>query len=272
MKAKLSVLGVRGSFPVADRQFMEYGGNTSCISLEQGHGEDVLCFDAGSGLYSLCGRLNGVKRLHILISHVHIDHILGLISLSALQVPEIHLYGGDMGEVGKGGFQKQLETVIGRPSWPVALGGMGRIHFHEICGSGPFRLAGAGGAAGIRTLHGNHPGGSLLYRAELGEVSVTYALDCEMDDAMFSGLAEFAAGSSLLVWDANFVQADKRLGWGHSTWEEGLALGRAAGAERVLMTHYSREYSDVFLQEQELAAKEQDSACLFAREGMVIEL
>ena len=38
------------------------------------------------------------------------------------------------------------------------------------------------------------------------------------------------------------------------------------------MTHYSREYSDVFLQEQELAAKEQDSACLFAREGMVIEL
>ena len=62
MKAKLSVLGVRGSFPVADRQFMEYGGNTSCISLEQGHGEDVLCFDAGSGLYSLCGRLNGVKR------------------------------------------------------------------------------------------------------------------------------------------------------------------------------------------------------------------
>ncbi len=268
MKAKLSVLGVRGSLPVADRQFMEYGGNTSCFLLE--YGEEALCFDAGSGLCSLNGRLSGTKRLHILISHTHIDHILGLVSLSTLNVPEIHLYG----QSGAGGsFRKQLETAIGVPYWPVGLCHMGRIHFHETDHSARLVLSGAGGSAvSIRVIQGNHPGGSLYYRVELDGVCITYALDCELDDGMFSRLAAFAAGSSLLVWDANFVQTDKRPGWGHSTWEEGVSMGRAAGVGNMLMAHYSREYSDMFLHEQESLAKKADSSCIFAREGMVIEL
>ena len=89
---------------------------------------------------------------------------------------------------------------------------------------------------------------------------------------MDSRLEEFALDNALPIWDANFTQADKRPGWGHSTWEEGLALGRAAGAGRILMTHYSRDYTDAFLREQERLAQEQDGACLFAREGMVIDL
>lgn len=252
---------------MADRQFMEYGGNTSCIVLE--YGNEVLCFDAGSGLCGLRSRLSGVERLHILISHVHIDHILGLVNLVSLKVPEIHLYG-----MGGGGcsFQKQLDTVIGVPYWPVILSNIGGIHIHEIHPEEPFLLSGAGGGTKIQMLRGNHPGGSLLYRAEFDGRSITYALDCEMDEGMHSRLAAFAAGSSLLVWDANFVRADKQPGWGHSTWEEGLALRRASGAGRILMTHYARDYTDAFLQEQEILAQREDSACIFAREGMVIEL
>lgn len=93
-----------------------------------------------------------------------------------------------------------------------------------------------------------------------------------MDDAIFPRLAEFAKGSDMLIWDANFTQEDKKPGWGHSTWEEGLNLARAAGAKRILMTHYARNYTDEFLREQELLAKAKFSACIFAREGMVFEL
>ena len=68
-----------------------------------------------------------------------------------------------------------------------------------------------------------------------------------------------------------FAPADLRPGWGHSTWEQGLEMGRAAGAGLVLMTHYSWDYSDEFLRRQEALAG-QDGICRFAKEGMVITL
>lgn len=268
MKATLSVLGVRGALPAAGGQYAEYGGNTSCFSLDYGDG--VLCFDAGSGLADLAGRLDRAGRLDIFISHVHIDHIMGLYFLSAFKVPEIHLYG----EAREGvPFRRQLESVIGQPYWPVGIENLpARIMLHEIAPGDQVALPRAGGDLLVSTLRGNHPNESLLYRAELDGKRVTYALDCEMGGDMASALAEFARGSALLIWDANFTQADKRPGWGHSTWEEGLAVARAAGAERILMTHYSRDYTDSFLREQERLAKGELSACLFAREGMVIGL
>lgn len=266
MKAKLSVLGVRGALPAANRQCMEYGGNTTCISLE--YGEEIVCFDAGSGLADLCGSPSGAKRMHILLSHVHIDHILGLYQLSQSDVPQIHLYG----EAGEGGsFCRRLETVLGEPYWPLALCKAERIHLHELSGEPQFAPEGQDGIR-IATMQGNHPGGSLLYRAEFGGLRVTHALDCETDEETFARLVTFAQGSDLLIWDANFTRNDKQPGWGHSTWEEGLALKRAAGVQRILMTHYCRDYTDAFLREQEMLAGREDGNCVFAREGMVIEL
>lgn len=267
MKLKLSVWGVRGSLPRPDRRFLEYGGNTSCMVLDYGDG--MVCFDAGSGLAARTDALSRVRRLDILISHVHIDHILGLFSLGEICKPEIHLYGA---AGPKGPFAGQLKTVIGPPYWPVGLEShAGTIHLHEITPGEAFQLPEAGGLR-VRTLAGNHPGGSLLYRVEQDWGGIVYALDCEWNEALAPRLTEFARDASLLIWDANFTRADKRPGWGHSTWEEGLALGRAAGAERVLMTHYARDYTDLFLQEQEALARQENSACMFAREGMVIEL
>lgn len=268
---EISVLGVRGAFPVADRNFMEYGGNTSCISVDYGDG--ILCFDAGSGLSGLGGRLTEVKRLDILIGHMHMDHILGLYGLSALCRPglEIHLYG----EARQGiSFRKQLETFLGRPYWPIDLCELPvQPAVHEIDAGESFVLRGSGGKElRVSTLRGNHPDGSLLYKVESEKRSVVYTLDCEMNEEMFSALAEFARDSSLLIWDGNFVREDKRDGWGHSTWEEGLRLGRAAGVKSILVTHYAKEYSDRFLRGQERLAAEADRSCRFAREGMVIRL
>ena len=268
MGTALSVWGVRGALPSAGGQFSEYGGNTSCFSLNYGGG--VLCFDAGSGLASLAEHLDGVRSLDILVSHVHIDHILGLYLLSGVKVPEIHLYG----EARQGtAFSRQLEAVIGQPYWPVGLEDIRtRIRVHEITPEDCLTLPGEGGELRVSCLRGNHPNKSLLFRAELEGKRVTYALDCEMGGGMEEALAEFARGSSLLIWDANFTRADKRDGWGHSTWEEGLAVGRAAGVERILMTHFSRDYTDSFLREQEALARREYGGCMFAREGMVIAL
>lgn len=261
---RIEVLGVRGSLPAADRRFMEYGGNTSCICLRYGGG--VLCFDAGSGLTGLLGRLSGVPRLDILISHVHMDHILGLYALASLRGTEVHLYGAAREGVA---FRRRLETVLGPPYWPLELCRAPYVRIHELAPGEDFSLP---GGAQVHTLQGNHPNGSLLYRVRQAGRDVTYALDCELDEALVPALADFAKNSSLLIWDANFTAADKRPGWGHSTWEEGLALARRAGAEKVLMTHYSGGYTDEFLAQQERLARSRSGGCIFAREGMVIDL
>ena len=261
----VAILGARGSFPATGGDYLEYGGNTSCFLVDFG-GETVI-LDAGSGLASLGAGVplpGGRKNVHILISHPHIDHIMGLFSFPLFYDPaaEIRLYGDT-------GLRSQLGAVFGPPFWPLGPDDFpARVEIREI---GPGERLSLGEGVTVSTLRGNHPGNSLLYRLESGGKTLVYTLDCEMDEGMLTALTSFARDADLLIWDAAFTQDDFKKGWGHSTWQEGLALCRMAGAKRVLMTHYSQSYSDRFLSEQERLAGT-DSRCLFAKEGMVLSL
>lgn len=268
-KWELTVWGARGSLPVPDASFLAFGGNTSCLSLDLS--DTLVVLDAGSGLTTLGERMlrEDRRRADILLSHCHLDHIIGLFSFAPRHSPgvELHLYGTP-------DVTRDLARLVGPPLWPVGLtSGGGAIHTHEVQAGEPFSLVG-GAAPGltVATLEGNHPGGCLYYRLERGGRGLVYALDCELSEELFPRLAAFARGTDLLVWDASYAPEDLKPGWGHSTWAQGLALGRAAGAKRVLMTHYSTQYSDTFLQHQERLARRMDSRAQFARERMVIEL
>lgn len=265
----VSVLGVRGSFPTTDKDFLEYGGNTSCFLVELG-GETVI-LDAGSGLASLGSAVplpGGRRHVHILLSHLHLDHIMGLFSFPLLHDPaaKICLYGEGYGGTA---LQSRLGDIMRPPYWPLEIDDFRAcIQVRELAPGMRFSL---GDGVTVSTLRGNHPGNSLLYRLEGGGKTLVYALDCEMNENMRAALTDFAQNADLLIWDATFAPDGLIKGWGHSTWQEGLALGRMAGVERVLMTHYAHAYSDRFLSEQENLCKA-DSRCLFAREGMVIQL
>ena len=260
-KWKLTVWGVRGSFSRSSPEYMTYGGNTVCVSLECGR--HIVILDAGTGLTQLGRRLTAKqdgRRLDILLSHFHIDHVLGLYSFQPLfnSNMEIHLYGSV-------GLMQHLETLISPPFWPLRLRDLpAQLVFHELQPGVAFTLD----DLSVSVMAGNHPDGSLLYRLESQEMRLTYALDCETDEKIFSALTKFAYGSDLLLWDANFTRADLLPGWGHSTWEQGLELGHAAKIRQVLMTHYNAEYTDEFLHWQEERAG-RDNICLFAKEGMV---
>lgn len=266
----VSVFGVRGAFPTLDAPFREFGGNTSCMAMNCG--EDLIVLDAGSGIVGLGAALaeqSRLPRIHILLSHLHLDHIQGMMGFSALHNPEavIHIYGeGRPPAV----LRECLDRVLGPPYWPIGLDDVAsRPEVHEIRPEESFLIA---EGITVRTLRGFHPNGSLLYRVEDEAASVVYALDCELTEDLFPRMAEFARSCSLLIWDANYTGPDLRPGWGHSTWKQGLDVARAAGAKQILMTHYDRNYTDAFLREQETLACEADENCLFAREGMVINL
>lgn len=255
---------------MARSDYLEYGGNTSCFSVD--YGEGIVVFDGGTGLIQLGERLTGTghKRVDLFFSHVHLDHIMGLAGFSALhdQKMDIHLYGQARDGVS---FRKQLETVLGPPYWPLKLADFrASIEVHELEPDARVRL-GADGGVTVSAMQGNHPNQSLLYRMESPEHSVVYALDCEMDEVTFHRLARFAKGADALIWDASYTREDlaRRSGWGHSTWEQGAALAREAGVGTALMAHYASEYTDGFLRELERQA---GGAVRFAREGMEIVL
>ncbi len=258
----LEVRGVRGSFPRPDAED-PFGGNTSCFFLRCGEAGIIL--DAGSGLSALGRELErepAPRRLHILITHFHMDHILGLFSFAPFFDPEreIRIYGSL-------GVRRTLETMLRPPYWPVTFSDFAAtVRFYEVTPGMDYDLDGAR----MTALAGLHPGGSLYYRLDRGDRRLVYALDCEPDSRLRNDLAAFARGCGLLVWDAHFAPGTVKPGWGHSTWEEGLEVARLAGAERVLMAHFHNNYDGPFLLRQEELARARDARCVFAREGMVI--
>lgn len=270
-KWKITVWGVRGSMPTPSEDFLRYGGNTSCLSVDCG--SFLAVFDAGSGLAQLGKRLKNsdIKRVDLFLSHLHIDHVIGLFGFRAFHDPEmeIHLYG----EAREGvSFRQQLETLIGPPYWPLSLKDFpARLRLCEI---GPEQFIPLPDGIFVRTLRGNHPNGSIYFRLEDDKRSMVYALDCELEEAFLPQIVRFAQNTDLMVCDASFTAEEltRRRGWGHSSWQQCLALRRACGAKLALLTHYSDSYDDRFLRQEERLAAAEDPDAQFAREGMEVLL
>ena len=260
---EISVWGVRGSAPVPSKKFMEYGGNTSCFSVKRGN--HVIIFDMGTGLTALGRELikQKIMRFDILLSHLHIDHLLGLFSFQPFFCPEaeIHLYG-------RIGLEENIKQLLSPPWYPLEVKDFAaKIYFHEIEPKKNFYLD----KFLVSTIKGNHPDGSILYRLDGDGKSFTYALDCECDKETFLRLSKFAHESDLMVWDSYFIEEDLRKGWGHSTWKQGIEIAHKANIKQVLMAHYNSEYIDIFLHEQEEIACE-DKKCIFSKEGMRLRI
>ena len=201
---------------------------------------------------------------------------MGLYGCSFLFDPqmEVHIYGERPGEKS---LKECLCQMFGPPYWPLPLDQLpALIRFHEIQAGDVFLLE---DQIRVQTLRGVHPGGSILYRLEEATqgsepASIVYGLDCELTDAMFQKLKEFAGACGLLICDACYTEAELllRQGWGHGSIERCRKLRQASGAQQALFMHYERSYQDTFLREQEKISLAQDPACLFAREGMALKV
>jgi len=79
---QVTTFGTRGSTPVAGSKYAEFGGNTTCLRIHSPClPPDVgLVVDAGSGYRECAGALlgAGIKRVAMLHTHYHWDHIQGM--------------------------------------------------------------------------------------------------------------------------------------------------------------------------------------------------
>jgi phosphoribosyl 1,2-cyclic phosphodiesterase len=265
--------GVRGSLPVSGPQFIRYGGNTICIEMQCG--PHTLFFDAGSGIRPAGEALMAaaISDFDVFFTHCHYDHIVGLPFFFPFYDPytKVTLWSGHLA-----GHMTTLEMLreFMRPPWfPVKL---------EICQanldcrdfvSGDI-LRPRDGVA-IRTASLNHPGGCIGYRVEWGGRAVALISDTEHEpgklDAAVLGLIEDA---DLVIYDCTYTEQEmkRKRGYGHSTWQQGVKLCRAAGARRLALFHHDPARTDEELDVIEREAVRAFSGAFAARDGQTLDI
>lgn len=260
--ASVVILGARGSIPVSGRQFMAYGGATTCVLVRLG-GQPVV-LDAGTGLLSLPRFLGeGENHVPLLLSHPHADHLLGLPMCPLLSRPGFRM---DLYAARRGGLdgEGQVRALLSPPLWPVGPECLTSPPvFHDL--PGHMEL----GAVTVETMEGVHPGGVSLFRLTGGGRRVVFVTDCTLTEELLPALTDFARDCDLLLCDGQYSREEwpARSTFGHSTWQAAARLGAACGAGRVRVIHHDPGHTDEQLEAagRELAAIHPD--CGFGREG-----
>lgn len=259
---RLKVLGTRGSMPVSGREYSIFGGSTSCYLVEAG--EERIFLDAGSGLIHAPEDLP--KPPTILLSHLHLDHILGLGVyprllregfMTKLLVPV---------EAGKSPLDV-LNAVYSPPYWPLSLTAYrGEVQLDQL--TFPMQI----GEVRVDGMPGNHPGGCMAIRLVYRGKSLVYLTDYEPEPASFQALSRFAEGTDLLLYDGQYSieQYATRQGFGHSATDHALTMMRHSGAKRMLLVHHDPCSSDEILLDREKRLGLENVR--YAREGETIEL
>jgi phosphoribosyl 1,2-cyclic phosphodiesterase len=275
--------GVRGSIPTPGPNTVQFGGNTSCVEVRAN--KAILIFDGGTGL-----RLLGKKLLkempltaHMFFSHVHWDHIQGFPFFEPAFVAGncFHLYGGN--NVSRT-LEETLAGQMDHPNFPVHLTVMGaRMIFRDLREGETVEIDdGASGLARVTPAVGNHPQGVFAFRLEHAGKAIVYATDTEhYEGRIDEKLVNLARGAEILVYDAQYTPEEyagtagtggSKKGWGHSTFEEGAKIARAAGARRLVLFHHDPVQSDAAVREKERRARAVFPNTVAAHEGMTIDV
>ena len=252
---------------------MKYGGNTSCIGVTVGARRLVL--DAGTGVRGLGRELDaqGVKEFQLLLTHTHWDHINGFPFFSPAYDParKIHVMAGHLND--KGGILNVMSTQMENPMFPVPLAAMqADILFEDFMAGEKFDL---GDGIVVRTAPLNHPNGATGYRIEYGGRSMVYVTDTEhvvgQLDENILGLID---GADLVIYDSTYTEQEypNHIGWGHSTWNEGVRLCQAAGVKQLAIFHHEPDHTDDIMDGIAVDSKRAFDNSFIAREGMEVIL
>ena len=262
--------GVRGSIACSGPRTARYGGNTS--SLEVRCGERLLLFDAGTGIRYL-GRAMDDARLEadLYFTHTHFDHVCGLPFFKPLFQPQnrFRLWAGHLS--GAMTLKRVLAEFMMSPLFPVppevfrSTLEYRDFNAGETLGSGDVQ---------IRTARLNHPDGATGYRVEFGGRSFCYVTDTEhVPGSPDRNVLGLIAGADLVVYDCMYTDDEYRryVGWGHSTWQEGVRLCKQAGVKRLAVFHHDPEHDDDMLDGIAREVEKLMPGSVVAHEGLVLE-
>jgi phosphoribosyl 1,2-cyclic phosphodiesterase len=276
MSLSIRFWGVRGSCPSPGPETASVGGNTSCVEVVAG--DTRIALDAGTGLrrlgVDLLARSRGPVELTVLLSHVHWDHIQGLPFFAPIYAPgtKVVLGGGVTGTPLRDSLRRQMSA----PNFPVDWNDLrSTLSYAELRDGACVPM----GDATVTIARANHPDAVYAYRIEHGGRSVVYATDTEHYACVDPRLAALASGADVVIYDAQYLPEEyageigpTRVGWGHSTYEAGVMLCRAAGARKLVLFHHDPMRTDEGVGAIEKRARQCFDDVVAAREGMTIDL
>ena len=276
---KISIRGVRGSIPTTDPSTARYGGSTSCVVVTEN--ETILVLDGGSGIHKLNLLQNtALKRIDILLTHLHFDHIQGL----GFFIPlfdasfDVHIWGP---ATSANSLHARLSRYLSPPLFPVLLRDLPcKLTLHELENSS-FKI----GSLMVESRYVIHPGPTLGFRITGQKSSFAYLPDHEpalgLMDAhngkkWTSGI-DLSMSADLLLHDAQYSAEEykTKFGWGHTSMDDAIKFATLSGAKHLLLAHHDPSHTDEQLDKLVTDLKNQNQySCSFqlAAEGMEIEL
>jgi phosphoribosyl 1,2-cyclic phosphodiesterase len=248
---RVCLWGTRGSIASAGPDTVAYGGNTSCVEVE-GRDGTIVILDAGTGIRRVGNTYAQPRRLDILLTHLHMDHIQGLGFFGPFFRDdfEVHVWGPPSTTQD---LRTRLTRYLSPPLFPVRLRDVAaRLELHDVPME-PFTIGGLE-ISGQMVIH---PGHTLGFRVSDGESTIAYLPDHEPSLAMASlpTDADWVSGSGLLrdadllIHDAQYTAEEyaERVGWGHSRVEDAIRLAALGGARRLVTFHHDPGHDDAML-------------------------
>jgi phosphoribosyl 1,2-cyclic phosphodiesterase len=267
---QITFWGVRGSYPVPGAATVRYGGQTSCVEARSDSGETVIV-DAGTGLRALGNKLlresgGAPGKYHVLLSHVHWDHIQGLPFFTPAYIPGTRISVHALLTAAN-----ELDQVIGgitrHEFFPMPLEAVPAVFdFHQVEPGVEITL----GAFRITPIALNHPFGSVGYRIDCDGVSWAYVSDTAPFDqvlhkqhflagpeplstgdrdalgTMREALVARLRGVDTAVYDTHFLPDEyaRFPHYGHSTPDQAIEICVEAGVRRLVLYHHAPSHGD----------------------------
>jgi phosphoribosyl 1,2-cyclic phosphodiesterase len=274
---KVKFYGTRGSMPIADPDYVHYGGNTSSVLVTFSTGR-VAILDAGTGIRNLGNDL--IKNSHeqfdninIILSHTHWDHIQGFPYFEPAYDPRRNI---TIGICGKERMGKDIENLFSMQMqndfFPVPLEKMGaKLTFLQ-----PDITEYEHQPSGVKLFATkySHRGDAYGYRIEEGEKTLVYCTDVEHKNGIDPNVVELSRNADLLIHDAQYTPEElkKKRGWGHSSWEQAIEVAKQARVKQLALFHHDPEHNDTFLSNIEKQCRKIFPNAFLAKERDEIEL
>lgn len=307
---KVKFRGVRGSYPLAKKEYLEYGGNTSCIEVKAGG--HLIILDAGTGLIDIGNELiekyitssvnvkdrTPIKAL-VLISHIHQDHIHGFTFFRPLHIRStiLDVYGNaNYNET----LSDKLADLLFGKTFPMDLGNIvSHFNIHDINETDGIILReneppmikridnedeedlNIGNNDVLITCYRSyaHPQeGVMIYKIKYRGKTIVYATDKESYPGGDCKLVNFARDCDLLIHDAQYTTEDylnsfvPKQGYGHSTFDMALECKNQARAKQLVFFHFDPSYDDAKLNQIKENYMNIDQDAILAFEGLEINL
>lgn len=267
----LTFWGVRGSHPVPGQSTARYGGHTSCVEIRNDFGERLI-LDAGTGIRSLGQKLafervpDEAEHYHLLLSHVHWDHIQGLPFFEPIYLEHTKISMYSLRQA-TDELQSVISGITRYEFFPIPLeSAPAEFEFKEVSDGERFAID----HFMVTPFALNHPFGAIGYRIDADASSVAYVCDTapfdemlhkqhfldgpeepDMDDrlalaAMKKNVMDTIRGVDTVIFDTHFLpeEYEKFPHWGHSTPDHAIALCEGLGIRRLILFHHAPSRSD----------------------------